>query len=141
MKFLETILMEARKQAWEDLSDQQREAYLDAAAALITTKRQPKSILRGRADGPEGRRMKPTAEQHARIKTLLAEVRFLRDAIDSDGQNDLGAALDDAAHGLGDALSMIEGRGPGQMVGALCLPRSFGGQQLGSSPKNKGMVG
>jgi hypothetical protein len=64
--------------------------------------------------------MRPTVEQHVQIRALLAEVRELRDAIDADGENDLGAALHDAACGLKSAVDMIEGRGHGQMDGKAC---------------------
>lgn len=60
--------------------------------------------------------MRPSIEQASRMRAMLEEVKLLRDVVDSDGENDLGAALEDAAHGLDNALAMIDGRGPGQMI-------------------------
>lgn len=65
--------------------------------------------------------MRPTVDQVKWIRDTLRECRALRDDIDSDGQNDLGAALTDAGRGLEDALGMIEGGRHGQVLGSHSL--------------------
>jgi hypothetical protein len=45
MRYIDQVLADARKAAWDDLSDEQREVYLDAACRA-TGRKQPKSLIR-----------------------------------------------------------------------------------------------
>ena len=64
--------------------------------------------------------MRLSPEQHALIIAMRRDANRLREIADSDGQNDLGAALQDAAWALGTADAVLAGRAPGQMDGKLC---------------------
>jgi uncharacterized protein with von Willebrand factor type A (vWA) domain len=64
--------------------------------------------------------MRPTQEQHQEIRELLARTQRFREALDQDGENDLGAVLYDAAGGLQAALDIIGGKLNGQMSGSRC---------------------
>ena len=45
MRYIDQVLVDARKAAWDDLTDAQREVYLEAAVKLTGIK-QPKNIIR-----------------------------------------------------------------------------------------------
>lgn len=45
MRYIDLVLVDARRAAWDDLSDEQREVYLDAACKKTGLK-QPKSLIR-----------------------------------------------------------------------------------------------
>jgi hypothetical protein len=55
MRYIDQVLVDAYKSAWDDLSDEQREIYLDAACRRTGIK-QPKSLIRRWAvqTGPKG---------------------------------------------------------------------------------------
>ena len=57
--------------------------------------------------------MKLSPEQHALIVAMRRDANRLREVAESDGQNDLGAALQDAAWALGVADAMLTGCAPG----------------------------
>jgi hypothetical protein len=67
VRYIDVVLAEAKTRAWEDLSDEQREVYLEASIRASGT-RQPKSVIRRWAvqTGPVREETPPSRTKKAR---------------------------------------------------------------------------